>query len=296
MSHTPIRHGSTAHAAAIRHAEHDPKHTANHGHTNTGHGQFAGYVFRHSRNAQPPVPRRPVPLRPRQRPRTAQNGAAEHEPEQFDPSATMSTRTDATDEDEGTRGAHADRMPEDAGHDQAGQRGSRSRPQVRVLPEATPSAKTLETLLEQLCGSPTQVLCRTSGTSAGIHAGTEHARALLDVLQAIAPDTATGEMKASAQALQLTAVRAYLRSRERGAFTTLERVKQVLVEASAGKRTQSAHATSATPISEKEQDRHLLLPLTLLNADRLRPDEQRDQACDRLELLSSSRHMQAARP
>jgi hypothetical protein len=298
MSHTPIRHGSTAHAAATRHAEHDPKHTANHGHTNPGHGQFGGYVFRHPRNGPPPAPRRPVPLRPRQRPRAAQNGAAEHEPEQFDPSATLSTRTGAMDEDEGTRGANTDGMPDDAGHDQTGQRRSRSRPQVRLMPEPTPSARTLETQLEQVCGSPAQVLCRSSDTNAGTGAGTagtEHARALLEVLQAITPDTATGDTKASAQALQLTAVRAYLRSRERRAFTTLERVKQVLVEASASKGSQSARTTPATPISEKEQDRHLLLPLTLLNADRPRLEEQSDQACDRLELLSSSRHMQATR-
>jgi hypothetical protein len=118
---------------------------------------------------------------------------------------------------------------------------------------------------------------------------------LLEVLQAITPDAAIGATKAFAQALQLTAVRAYLHSRERGAFITLERVKQVLVEASASKGSQSARTTPATPISEKEQDRHLLLPLTLLNADRPRLDEQRDQACDRLELLGSSRHMQATR-
>ena len=164
------------------------------------------------------------------------------------------------------------------------------------MPEPTPSAKTLETLLEQVCGAAAQVLCRNDSTSAGIKVGTEHARALLDVLQAIAPDKASGEVTASAQALQLTAVRAYLRSRERGAFTTLARVKQALVETSASKHAPGARATPATPISEKEQDRHLLLPLTLLNADRLRLDEQRDQACERLELLSASRHMQAARP
>jgi hypothetical protein len=299
MSSTPIRHGSTAHAAATRQAEHDPKHTQNHRHhAHTGHGQFGNYVFRYGRPA-PPAPRRPVPLRARQKPPSAQSGAAEHEPEHFDPSANVSARAGALD-DEGTRPANMDAMPDDdASHDQTGQRRSRSRPQVRVMPEPTPSAKTLETLLEQLCGEPAQVLCRKTGTNVGTNVGTiaraEHAQALLGVLLAIAPDMATGNTKLSAQALQLTAVRAYLRSGERGPFTTLERVKQVLMENSASKRTQGTRTAAPAPISEKQQDRHLLLPLMLLNADRLRLDDQRDQACDRMELLSASRHMQVPR-
>ena len=296
MSSTPIRHGSTAHAAATRQAEHDPKHTSTHGHhAHTGHGQFRGYLFRYGRPA-PPAPRRPVPLRARQKPPSAQSGAAEHEPEHFDPSANVSARTGALD-DEGTRPANMDAMPDDdASHDQTGQRRSRSRPQVRVMPDPTPSAKTLETVLQQLCGEPAEVLCRKTDASIGTMAGTEHAQALLGVLLAIAPDMATGNTKLSAQALQLTAVRAYLRSGERGPFTTLERVKQVLMENSASKRTQGARTTAPAPISEKQQDRHLLLPLMLLNADRLRLDEQRNRACDRMELLSASRHMQVARP
>jgi len=291
MSTAPIRHGSTAHAAAAQRTKHDPKHASNHGHhANTGHGQFGGYVFRHGRNPAPPVPRRPVPLRARQKSRTAQNGAAEHETEQYDPLLTVSARTDALEDDPETQAANTDGMPDDTSHNGAGQRKARPLPQVRMRPEPTRSAQTLESLLEQLCGSPAQALCRNGGT----HTMAEHAHALLNILLAIAsPAVGSGGMGLSSEALQLTAVRAYLqRNRERGAFTTLERVKQMLVETTAAGRTQNARAT---PVTEKEQDRHLLLPLTLLNADRPRTHEQRDQACDRMELLSASRHMQRAR-
>jgi hypothetical protein len=293
MSSTHIRHGSTAQAAATQRTEHDPKHSPNHGHghrANTGHGQYGGYVFRPGRNPAPPVPRRAGQMRPRQNSPTAQSGGAE-QAEQHDPMGNVPARAGTLDDEHRPRAVNMEGTSDDASHDESGQRESRSLPQLRMRPEPTPSAKTLESLLEQLCGSPAQALCRNAGTSTKA----EHAQALLNTLLAIAsPAMASVGTKLSGEALKLMAVRAYvLNSRERGAFATLERVKQVLVEMTTSARTQGARAT---PPSEKEQDQHLLLPLTLLNADRPRTPEQSGQTCDRMELLSASRHMQRAHP
>lgn len=286
MSTAPIRHGTASQTAATQRAEHDPKQHGHHNAAGAGRGQFAGFVFRLGRRPAPPPPRRAGPLRPRQPPRAAQGAAGGQEPEHesLDPA---STRTDAVeDKEQRTQAVKMDNMSDAGSDNEAGHRESHAPLQARMRPEPTPTAQALEALLQQLCGAPAQALCKNTG-----NAMAEHAQALISVLLAIArPNQASGAVKLSSDALQLMAVRAYLHhSGEPRAFSTLERVKQLLLEKASTATRQGARPA---PASEKEQDRHLLLPLVLLNADRPRTRDQRDQACDRMELLSASRHMQ----
>lgn len=287
MSTAPIRHGAAAQTAAAQRPEHDPRQHGHHNAAGAGRGQFGGYVFRLGRSPAPPSTRRAGPLGPRQPSRAAQGAAAGQEPEHESLDAT-SARTDALeDKEQRTQAVNMDGMSDASSHDEAGHRESSAPLQARMRPETTPSAQALEALLEQLCGAPAQALCKNPSGKAT----TEHSQALLSVLLAIAGlAPASGGTRLSSDALQLMAVRAYLqRSGEPRAFSTLERVKHLLVERSSTGARQGARPA---PASQKEQDRHLLLPLTLLNADRPRTRDQRDQACDRMELLSASRHMQ----
>ena len=287
MSTAPIRHGTASQTAATQRADHDPRQHGQHNAAGAGRGQHNGYVFRLGPRPAPPSARRAGPLRPRQPPRAAQGAAGGQEPEHesLDPT---STRTDAVeDKEHRTQAVNMDSMSDAGSDNEAGHRESHAPLQARMRPETTPTAQALEALLEQLCGAPAQALCKNTGSNAMA----EHAQALISVLLAIArPDQASSAVKLSSDALQLMAVRAYLHhSGEPRAFSTLERVKQLLVERSSTAARQGARPA---PASEKEQDRHLLLPLVLLNADRPRTRDQRDQACDRMELLSASRHMQ----
>lgn len=287
MKAAPLHHGSAAHAAAAQRAEHDPRHASPHGPNGpagTGRGQFGGYVFRLGRAPAPPTPRRAGPLRPRRASRQMRDEG--HEPE-HDP---LANAPGALDDERWAPVGRTDDMPDGDGQGEPGGRDPRAPWQVRMRPEPAPSAETLEARLQQVGGSPAQALCK----AADGNAAAEHSQALIDTLLAMAgPATGPGGMRPPSEALRLTAVRAYLQHRhECGAFATLDRVKQQLL----GRSTPCTPGTHALPASEQEQDRRLLLPLVLLNADRPRTHTQRDQACDRIELIGASRHMQREHP
>ncbi|TXD72220.1 hypothetical protein FUT87_24465 [Mitsuaria sp. TWR114] len=91
-------------------------------------------------------------------------------------------------------------------------------------------------------------------------------------------------------ALRLVAVRAYLQSRlEPGPLATLARVKQALLDqrSEPGPRV-AAPTDPADPAEEARQNRHALLPLLLLNADRPRTPLQTRLSCDRIEMVCAT--------
>lgn len=161
-------------------------------------------------------------------------------------------------------------------------------------------SKTMEPQLQAVCGAGAQALWQER--DAKVQGRPEdQARALVGALLAInaraggeGPALATG-----AATLQLAAVRAYLQKEqevrtdpekgpETGPLATLERVKQVLLE----RRPSDAPQQRAAAPDESQQNRNLLLPLLLLNANRPRTEAQNQQACDRITLACAMTGLQ----
>lgn len=297
MSTTTVRHTQAAQQAAEvrRHEQH--QHPHHHGHHGAGHrGQFGGYVFRLGRAPAPPNPRRPAPLRRRPpHPPGAQAGM-EHDAEHGMSLSTQLLPMSAEVEDE----RHAAGMDIDmmAGHDEQHEgsqeqqlRGRHRALQWRIGQQDRPAAdaRTMEPQLQAAGGAGAQALLQEP--EAKVQGRPEdQARALVSALLAI--NTRAGEPGApGAATLQLAAVRAYLQKGcEAGPLATLQRVKQALLE----DRPSGAQQPGAAVPDESQQNRNLLLPLLLLNANRPRTETQNQQACDRMTLVCETGLKKAA--
>ena len=300
---------SEAKSAAVAHRHnldpHDALAQAGHGHR----GQFRGYVFRTVRAPAPPPPRRPTPLR-RRPPSPPGTGAAgpDHEEHANAPplpsmpgfaAAEQPERAPGLDlgpltrhDDPGER--EQDDRREEARHDRRWRIGARSAP--------SSGASAWQSAFEALAGANARALAPASPDAIAAASPEYRAMALVGALLELvaaagrgAPTAPAGPVGLVTQlaALRLVAVRAYLQSRlEPGPLATLARVKQALLDqrSEPGPRVAAPAnpAASADPAEEARQNRHALLPLLLLNADRPRTPQQTRLSCDRIEMVCAT--------
>jgi hypothetical protein len=306
---------SEAKSAAVAHRHnldpHDALAQAGHGHR----GQFRGYVFRTVRAPAPPPPRRPTPLR-RRPPSPPGAGAAgpDHEEHANAPplpsmpgfaAAEQAERAPGLDlgpltrhDDPGER--EQDDRREEARHDRRWRIGARSAPPSGA---ASASAGAWQSAFEALAGANARALAPASPDAIAAASPEYRAMALVGALLELeaaaagrgAPTAPGGPAGLVTQlaALRLVAVRAYLQSRpEPGPLATLARVKQALLDqrSEPGPRVAAPTdpAASADPAEEARQNRHALLPLLLLNADRPRTPQQTRLSCDRIEMVCAT--------
>lgn len=261
------------------------------------HGQFGGYLFRPSRNRAPLKPPRPSSLR--RRPPPPPGAGLEIGADQ--PAATVSLPLIASLLDIDDEPPVLDIDFDMAGENGSGgsseeerMRGRRLAQQWRLCrqPSTDTRAGTAQTTAPAAVTTPAQVPMSMpsvafSSTTAAPASTTESpplsaemkarllVRRLLDLVE--------GPRHMGPANLLLDAVRTYLLdSVDVSAFATLQRVKQALLE---GRAERSSGKGTATP-DEAQEDRHVLLPLLLLNAGRPRTGAQRLQACDRISLIS----------
>lgn len=262
-------------------------------------------MFRPGRNPAPPPPRRTVSLRRRHPPPGAQHAGMDHEehgaslnmPQFLPKSATV-------EDDQRADGLDIDMMTgRDEQHDGSREeelRGKHRALRWRIGQEPRPDGRNMESQLQAVCGAGAQALWQER--DAQVQVGPEdQARALVSALLAINA-RAGGEglaLATGAATLQLAAVRAYLQKEqeaqkspekgpEAGPLATLERVKQALLE----RRPSTAPQQRAAAPDESQQNRNLLLPLLLLNANRPRTEAQNQQACDRITLACAATGLQ----
>lgn len=277
--------------AATEVRRHDAQH-AHHGHPGAGHrGQFGGFVFRLARAPAAPPPRRPVPLRRRPPTPPGANAAGmEHEHEQG-PMSNMALlpQSSAVEDEERAAAMDVDAMDRHGdAHDGLQEQQSRQRwlaLQWRVGSRPRPDAgDALLAGLEAAGGPGVQLLWAHTAPNAPLRAD-DLAGALVQALAGVNTADTPRQFGPGITTLQLAAVRAYLMKRQQAgvagrALATLERVKLALLES---RRPDARRPASAVP-EEAQQNRNLLLPLKLLNADRPRTAEQLQQACCRIEL------------
>lgn len=294
MSLRPIRIQAAAEAAAAQAAA-DARHTEarpHHGRHGAGHhGQFGGYVFRPGRAPAAPPQRRPVPLRrrPPQLP-GANSAGTDHENEHgpmlnmalLPQSSAVEDQDRAATLDVDAMGRHEDphgAPQEDASHQR--RQALRWRTGLRAWQDADAA---LLPGLQAACGPGAQALWAQAAPSMAVRAE-DLARALVEALVGIDTAAAPAEAGPGATTLQLAAVRSYLMQGPAAGMAgrplaTLERVKRALLES----RGQGAQRPAGAMPDEARQNRNLLLPLKLLNADRPRTEAQVRQACSRIEL------------
>lgn len=296
MSSSAVRQTqAAARVAAVQAATEVRRNDAQHphqGHPGAGHrGQFGGFVFRLARAPAAPPPRRPVPLRRRPPSALGANAAdMDHEHEHgLMPSMALLPQSSAVEDEERAAAMDVDATDrhEDA-HDGLQQQESRQRRlalQWRVGSQPRPDAgNALLAGLEAACGPAVQLLWAQAAPNAPLRADAL-ACALVQALAGVNTAGPPSPSGPGITSLQLAAVRAYLMQRQQAgvagrALATLERVKLALLES---RRTGVRLPASAVP-DEAQQNRNLLLPLKLLNADRPRTAEQLQQACCRIEL------------
>lgn len=289
MSTTPIRHATSAvRAAELQRHEPQQHHHRQPGHAPTSRGQFGGYVFRLGRAPAPPAPRRTVPLSQRRPAPGAQQAGMETDSEHALQTGVPLQASALEDEqraaslgiDEATD--HDDREGTEGQDRRQGHQALQWRVRAQAGPAAEASA--MQAWLKEACGAGAQALWQEPGAKAQ-GPSAEQARALVSALLAINSPAglAPSAPRPGVATLQLAAVRSYLqRCSEPGALATLAHVKQALLDVLS---TGTPNERTAMPASEPQQNRNLLLPLLLLNADKPRTDRLRHRACDRIELL-----------
>jgi hypothetical protein len=173
----------------------------------------------------------------------------------------------------------------------------RSRP-WRVGPRAQPQgdAAALLSGLQALCGAAAQALWAEGGVSTSVRAE-DLARALVHAMVDVQAAAERSSPTLRATSLQLAALRMYLMKvlesgLEQESLATLGRVKQALLES----RPTGPQQPPTGVQDEARQNRNLLLPLKLLNADRPRSAAQVQQACDRIALSCQMDLVGAAKP
>ena len=310
---------SEAKSAAVAHRHnldpHDALAQAGHGHR----GQFRGYVFRTVRAPAPPPPRRPTPLR-RRPPSPPGTGAAgpDHEEHANAPplpsmpgfaAAEQAERAPGLDlgpltrhDDPGER--EQDDRREEARHDRRWRIGARAAPPSGA--DTGTGTRAWQAALEALAGANARALAPPSPDAISAASPDYRAMALVGALLeleasmtghrastvagALAVASASAGLVARLTALRLVAVRAYLQSRqEPGPLATLARVKQALLDQRSEPSPRvTAPSDPADPAEEARQNRHALLPLLLLNADRPRTPLQTRLSCDRIEMVCAT--------
>jgi hypothetical protein len=273
MKHSRIG-GAPAHQAA-RQVEQDLRHGQGPGGQATpAQGHHRGYAFRPGRAPAAPPGRRAGPLRPRARPRAAQGGQIEQEEDRDLDIGREADETAIADK----RQAGAARETDDGHHGAAQDEAAKqARPWTLKPPGPRPApAEALDNWLAQHCGASADALLKPPS-----HRNADHAGALADALAAtwvaaLREPVPGGGAAPSVAALQGHALRAYLRSGANGALATVAAVKQLLLR--------HVEKGQFAPGGEPQQDRRLLLPLALLNADRPRTPRQSGEACERLAL------------
>ena len=261
-------------------------------------------MFRLGRAPAPPKARRPAPLRRRPpRPPGAQQADVEHDAEHglATNQPLMSQSSDLEDE-ERSASMEIDAMGgHDDAHDSRREREPRQPDRAlpwRVGPRAQPhdDAAALLSGLQALCGADAQALWAAGGANTPVRAD-DLARALVHAMVDANTAAERSAPMPRATSLQLAAVRMYLMKvlesgLEQGSLATLGRVKQSLLES----RPTGPQPPPTDVQDEARQNRNLLLPLKLLNADRPRSAAQVQQACDRMALSCQMALMGAATP
>jgi hypothetical protein len=288
VSTRPVRQAqAAAQAAAVQAAaearQQDARH---HGHHGAGHrGHFGGYVFRLVRAPAPPPPRRPVPLRRRPRPPGAGMADMDHENEHglllnmplLPQSSAVEDQQRAAAMDVAAMGRQDD--PREDPQQQETRRDPRAL-QWRLGSQRRLDADAGLPTLQAACGAAGQALWAQAPVNAAMRAE-DLARALVGALAGLNAAGGPSVAGQGATTLQMAAVRAYLlKVLEAGVagrpLGTLGSVKQALLEL--------RRPPGVAMPDEAQQDRNLLLPLKLLNADRPRTPQQVRQACSRIEL------------
>jgi hypothetical protein len=267
-------------------------------------GQFGGYVFRLGRASAPSNARRPAPLRRRPpRPPGAQQADMEHDAEHgLTTDMSRVFQSSALEDEERSASMAIDSMAgNDDAHDSIREREPRQ--QDRSLPwrlgqRAQPhgDAAALLSDLQALCGASAQALWAEGGANSPVRAE-DLARALVHAMVDVHSAAERSSPMPRATSLQLAAVRMYLMKvlesgLEQGSLATLGRVKQLLLES----RPTGPQQPPTGVRDETRQNRNLLLPLKLLNADRPRSAAQVQQACDRIALSCQMDLVGAAKP
>jgi hypothetical protein len=298
VSTTPIRRAQAAEQVAAVQAAAEARRTDTHSHQGRpGHhgvgqrGQFGGYVFRAGRAPAAAVPRRPAPLRRRPPPPPGANQAGmEHDADHgLMLNMPLLPQSSAAEDELRAAGMEVDAMD---GHQDPGEgmpeHESRQRQlalQWRAGSRARPDDDSaLIAGLRAACGGGAQALWASAAPNVAVRAD-DLMRALVGALVAANAPAQPQPPGPGPTTLQLAAVRAYLMKVqetgvERGPLATLARVKHALLE---NRGHASQRSACATP-DEGQQNRNLLLPLKLLNADRPRTAAQAQQACSRIEL------------
>jgi len=276
MSRWSVGPRAATHADAAHHVPHRVQHAAP-SRASTWRGPFGTSVFRAGRSAAPPASRAPRNLRPRRPVRQASEN--EHVQTQHDAFAGIDH-----DVDEETR--RAAMRPSTAGN--AGQGGDQQRREgdrrlaARLLSRESPSESVFDAWIGRACATiPNDAgSLAASATALAIESAVALARALR---RCIVRSAAEGSAELPGQAIQARVAGSYIASAPpRGAFATLERVKAVLLEPATAPPPEERVAARG----EAQENRHLLLPLLLLNLDRPRTPAQRSAACGRLELIA----------
>jgi len=263
-------HHAAAHVAA-RQAEQHELHRLQSHHSPAKapqHGHFKGYLFRPGRAPAPPPPRRP----PQMRPRRPAAGPAPHGHEEEHDLATdlllLAANAGAAEPAEPTAAGAGGR--EDNGQQHPAQRLLRWR--LKPAPPH-PTAADPRAVPARRGGTTVAALLHAADDGEAPPAAEPMAAALVKALLATLSPQAGHGMEAAAAAAAALSV--YLRAGVRGGLATLASVKALLVQA----------AKPAAPSDERKQDRRLLLPLQLLNADRPRTGRQCGEAIERLALV-----------
>ncbi|MDR7149942.1 hypothetical protein J2W49_001897 [Hydrogenophaga palleronii] len=288
-------------AEVRRHDEH--LHARSSGKTGSGQrGQFGGYVFRVSRASAPRSARRPPRLRRPPRPPGAQQVDLEHIAEQG-PTTNMrlAPQSSALEDEERSDSLVIDAMAwNDDAHD--GMQEQDHRQKARALSWRVGRRKQLDgdvallSGLQAVCGADAQALWSAAGANTPVRAE-DLARALVHAMVDVHTAAERSSPMPDATNLQLAAVRMYLMKvlqsgLEQGPLATLWRVKRALLES----RPKGPRRPPTGVGDEDRQNRNLLLPLKLLNADRPRSAEQVQQACDRMALSWQMALMGASKP
>lgn len=265
-----VRHAETAH-----HAAHAPHHAPAPQRASTWRGPFGSSVFRAGRGPLSSAPRPPHNLRPR---RPAQQAAeSEHVQTQQDPFAAGDHDVD----DEARRAAV---QPSAAGDARQGGDKQRQDDERRLVARLLSRERPLESRLDAWAGRACGTHADERRPSTAVARAIESAVALAGALRrCIVRSAAADPAELPGQAIQARVAGSYIAAAApRGAFAALARVKAVLLDpATAPPREERAAARG-----EAQENRHLLLPLLLLNLDRPRTPVQRSAACDRLDLIA----------
>ncbi len=289
---------SEARSAAVAHRHNLDPHESEQQRSQGHRGHFRSYMFRNVRTPTPPPTRRtPTPRRRPPAPPGASASGLDHD-EQAPPPPTP----------DGAAAGEALFAPAfepgpPTRHDEPGERDqehrreeARGRQRWRIGARSEPPASPADwhAALEARAGSNAKALAPVLAGGITAASAEYRAMALVGTLLALDADpagaaAATGSAGQST-ALALAAVRAYLMHRaEPGPLATLARVKQALLDQRSEPRPPSpAPADPADPAVEARQNRHLLRPLQLLNADRPRTEAQNGQACDRIALVCAA--------